>query len=152
MSNSLWPHGLQHARLPCPSLSPGICSNSCPLRARCHLIISSSVARFSSCPQSFPASGSFPINRFFASGGQGLELQFQSFQRVFRVDFLQEWLVWSCSLRDSQESSLAPQFKSINSSVLSLLDGLTLTSVHDYWKNHSFGYMDLCWQSNVSAF
>ena len=152
MSNSSWPHGLQHARLPCPSLSPGVCSNSCPLRAWCHPIISSSVARFSSCPQSFPASGSFPINRFFASGGQGLELQFQSFQWVFRVDFLQEWLVWSYSLRDSQESFLAPQFKSISSSVLSLLDGLTLTSVHDYWKNHSFGYMDLCWQSNVSAF
>ena len=54
--------------------------------------------------------------------------------------------------RDSQESSLAPQFKRIHSSVLSLLYGPTLTSVHDHWKNHTFDYMDLCWQSNVSGF
>ena len=57
MSDSLWPNGLQHARLPCPSPSPRACSNSCPLRWLCHPIISSSVAPFSSCPQSFPASG-----------------------------------------------------------------------------------------------
>ena len=57
MSNSLWPHELQHARLPCPSLSPRICSNSCPLSQWCHLTISSSVSSFSSCLQSFPASG-----------------------------------------------------------------------------------------------
>ena len=60
MSDSLQPHGLQHARLPCPSLFPGVCSNSCPLSQWCHPTISSSVAPFSSCPQSFPASGSFP--------------------------------------------------------------------------------------------
>ena len=70
MSDSLWPHGLQYARLPCPSLSPRLCSNSCPLSEWCHLTISSSVAHFFSCPQSFPASGSFPTNRFFTSGGQ----------------------------------------------------------------------------------
>ena len=61
--------------------------------------------------------------------------------------------IWSpCSPRDSQESSPTPQFKSINSSVLSLIYGTTLTSVHDYWKNHSFDYMDLCWQRDVSTF
>ena len=59
MSDSLWPHEQQHARLPCPSLSPGVCSNSCPLSRWCHLTILSSVFSFSSCPQSFPASGSF---------------------------------------------------------------------------------------------
>ena len=65
-----------------------------------------------------------------------LQLQHQSFQWIFRVDFLQEWLVWSpCSPRYSQESSSAPQFKSINSSVLSFLFGPTLTSTHYYWKN-----------------
>ena len=63
------------------------------------------------------------------------------------------WLVWSpCSPRDLQESSLAPQFKSFNSLVLSLLYGPTLISIHDYWKNHSFDYSDLYWQSTVSAF
>ena len=70
MSNSLWPHGLQHARLPLPSQSPGVCSNSWPLSRWCYPTISSSVARFSSCPQSFPASGSFPMSWLFASGGQ----------------------------------------------------------------------------------
>ena len=82
--------------------------------------ISSSVVPFSSCLQSFPASGSFPMSQF-SSGGQVLEFQLQpqSFQWIFRTDFLQHWLVGSpCSPRDSQESSLTPQFKSINSLAL----------------------------------
>ena len=70
MSNSLWPHGLHHTRLPCSSPSPGACSNSCPLSRRCHQIISSSVIPFSSHLQSCPASGSFPMNQFFTSGSQ----------------------------------------------------------------------------------
>ena len=71
--------------------------------------------------------------------------QHQSFQWIFRTDILYDWLVWSlCSPRDSQESSPTPQFKSINSLVLSFLYGSTLTSIHDYWKNHSFDYMGLC--------
>ena len=82
-----------------------------------------------------------------------LELQHQSFQRIFRTDFLLDLLVWSpCSPRDSQESSPTPQFKSINSLVLRFLYGPAFTSIHDHWKNHSFDYTDLCWQSNVSAF
>ena len=68
--DSLWPHGLQHTRLPCPLLSPGVCSNSCPLSQWCHPTISSSVAPFSSCPQSFPESGSFPMSWLFESGSQ----------------------------------------------------------------------------------
>ena len=72
---------------------------------------------------------------------KGLELQHQSFQWIFKVDFLYSWLIWSpCSPRDSQESSPAPQFENINSSSLSLLYGPTLTSVHDHWKDHSFRY------------
>ena len=71
MSNSLWPHGLQHARLPCPSLFPEVGSNSCPLSQWCHPTISSSVTPFS-CPQSFPASGSFPMNWLSATGGQSI--------------------------------------------------------------------------------
>ena len=72
MSNSLWPQGLQHARLPCLSPTPRACSNSCPLNEWCQPTISSSVIAFSSCLQSFPASGSFPMSQFFASGGQSI--------------------------------------------------------------------------------
>ena len=72
VSNSLRPHGLQHARLPCPSTAPRAYSNSCPLSQWCHPTISSSVITFSSCLQSFPASGSFPMSQFFSSGGQSI--------------------------------------------------------------------------------
>ena len=72
MSNSLLSHGLQHVRFPCPSLSLQVCSNSCPLSQWCHPTISSSVTAFSSCPQFFPASGSFPVSWLFASGGQSI--------------------------------------------------------------------------------
>ena len=71
MSVSLWPHGLEHARVPCPSPTPGACSNSCPSSRWCHPTISSSDIPFS-CPQSFPASGSFPMSRLFTSGGQSI--------------------------------------------------------------------------------
>ena len=70
VSDSLQPHGLEHARPPCPSPTPGVHSNSCPSSGWCHPTISSSVVPFSSCPQSFPASGSFPMSRLFASGSQ----------------------------------------------------------------------------------
>ena len=73
MSDSLQPHGLQHTRLPCPSLSPGVCSNSFPLSWWGHPTISSSVTSFSFYPQSFPAAGSFPMSQLFALGGQILE-------------------------------------------------------------------------------
>ena len=72
MSDSLHPHGLQHTRLPCSLPSPGACSNSCPSSRWCHLTISSSVVPFSSCPQSFPTSGSFPMSWLFTSGGQSI--------------------------------------------------------------------------------
>ena len=72
VSNSLWPHELQHVRLPCSSPSPRACSNSCPLNWWCHPTISSSVGTFSACFQYFPAKGSFPMSQFFASGGQSI--------------------------------------------------------------------------------
>ena len=72
MSDSLWPQGLQRTRLPCSSLSPWVCSNSCALSLWCHPTISPSVAPFSSCPQSFPASRSFPMSQFFTSGDQSI--------------------------------------------------------------------------------
>ena len=72
VSDSLWPHGLQHARPPCPSPTPGVYSNSRPLSRWCHPTISSSAVPFSSHLQSFPASGSFPVSQFFALGGQSI--------------------------------------------------------------------------------
>ena len=72
VSDSLRPHGLQHSRLPCPSPAPRVCSNSCPLSWWYHPAVLSSVILFSSCLQSFPASGSFPVSQFFPSGGQSI--------------------------------------------------------------------------------
>ena len=153
VSDFSWPRGRQHASLPCPLPSPGVRPSSCPLSWGCHPTISSYAALFSFCLQSFLLhQGLFQWVSCSHQVAKVLELQHQIFQWIFRVDFLWDWLVWSCCPRDSQESSPAPQFKSINSLVLSLLYGPALTSVHDYWKNHSFNDMDLCWQSDVSAF
>ena len=90
MSDSLRPHGLQHTRPNCPSPISRACSNSCPLSQWCHPTILSSVNPFSSCPQSYSASGTFPINQLLASRDQsiGVSVQHQSFQWIFRVDFL----------------------------------------------------------------
>ena len=135
MSDPLWPHGLQQARPPCPSPTPGVHPNPCPLNWWCHWITSSSVVPFSSCLQSFPASGYFPVSQFFTLGGQVLELQLQhqSLLWTLRTDLLYDGLVGSpCSSRDSQKSSLTPQFKSITSSVVIFLYSPTLTSIHDY--------------------
>ena len=113
MSKSLWPHGLQHARLPCPSPTPGTYSNSCPLSWWCHPTISSSVTPFSSYIQSFPASGSFQMSQFFASGGQSIGVSALALVLPMNI---QDWSplgLTGCSPRDSQESSPTPQFKSI---------------------------------------
>ena len=75
MSDSLWPHGLQHTRLPCPSPTPGVYSNSCPLSRWCHPTISSSVIPFSSCLQFFPASGSFPVSQLFFAKEAACDLE-----------------------------------------------------------------------------
>ena len=92
VSDSLWPHGLQHARLPCPSPAPGACSNSWPWSRWCHPTISSSVIPFSSCLQSFPTSGSFPVNQLFTSCGQLLEFQLPSYERPGLISFRMDWL------------------------------------------------------------
>ena len=88
MSDCLRPRGLQHARLPSPSPTPEDCSNSCPSSRWCHPTISSSVVPFSSCPQSFPASGSFPMSQFFASGGQ--RIWFSASASVLPMN-IQDW-------------------------------------------------------------
>ena len=107
----------------------------------CHPTISSFVVPFSSCPQSFPASGSFPMSQLFTSGGQSIGSSAST--TVFPMN-AQDWSPlggtgWiSLQPRDSQESSPIPQFKSSNSSVLIFLYSPTLTSIHDCWKNRSF--------------
>ena len=141
MSDSLRPRELQHARPPCPSPTPGVYSNTSPLSWWCHPTISSSVVPFSSCLQSFPASGSFPMSQFFTSGGQSIAVSASTsvLPKNIQYWFPLRWTGWSpCSSRDSQESSPIPQFKSINSLALSFLYSPTLRSIHDYWKNHSF--------------
>ena len=129
MSDFLRPHGLQQARLPCPSPNPRVYSNSCPMSWWCHQTISSSVVPFSSHPQSFPASGSFQMSQLFASGGQSTGVSASASVLPMNI---QDWfpLGWTgCSPRDSQESSPTPQYKSISSSVLSYLYSPTLTSI-----------------------
>ena len=152
VSDSLRAHEPQHTSPPYPSLTPGVYPNSCPFSQWCHPTISSSVVSFSSCPQSFPASGSFQVSQLFASGGQSIgvsasasvlpvntqdwsplgwtdwiSLQSKGLSRVFSWDFSQ----------DSQESSPTLMFKSVNSSAPSFLYSPTLTSIHDHWRNHS---------------
>ena len=141
MSDSLQPHGLQHTRLPCPSPTRGACSNSCPSSWWCHPTISSFVVPFSSCLQSLLALEPFPVSQFFSSGGKGLEFQFQHqfFQWIFRTDFLQNWDWLDLEVQGTFKSLL--QHHSSKASIilaLSFLYSPTLTSIHDYWKTHSF--------------
>ena len=134
-------HGLQHARSPCPSPAPRVYSKPCPLSWWSHPAISSSFILFSSCLKPFPASGSFPMSQFFTSGGQSIGVSASASVLPMNT---QDWsrLGWThgspCSPRNSQESSPTPQFKTINSLALSFLHSPILTSIHDYWKNHSF--------------
>ena len=140
VSDSLPPHESQHTRPPCPSPTPGVHSDSRPSSQWCHPAISSSVVAFSSFTQSLPASESFPMSQLFAWGGKstGVSALASFLPRNPRAYLLQNGLVGSlCSPCDSQEPSPTPQFKSINSSVLSLLHSPTLTSIHDHRKNHS---------------
>ena len=155
MSDSLWPHELQHARPPCPSPPPRVHPNPCPLSWWCHPAISSSVIPFSSCPQSLPASEAFPMSQLFAWGGQSIGVLALASVLPKNTQGWSplEWTGW-ISLQSKGLSRVFSNttVKSINSLVLSFLYSLTLTSIHDYWKDHSFDLMDLCWQSNVSAF
>ena len=137
MSDSLQPYGQQNTRLLCPPLFTRVCWNSCPFMPMLsnHRILCRPLLLLSSV---FPRIRIFPTDQV----AKVLELQHQSIQWIVRIDSIQDWLVWSpCCPRDSQESFPAPQFKSIGSSTLGLLYGPTLTSVHDYWKNHSFDHM-----------
>ena len=153
VSNSFWLCRLQHARLRCPSLSPRVCSNSCPLSWWCDLTFSSSVAHFSSYPQSFPES--FLMCRLFVSGGQRigasasasvLPMNIQGWFPLRFTGLLSLLFKW-CSKVFSSTT-----IWKIISSALSLLYGPVLTSVLNYLKNCSFDYTDFCQQSDVSVF
>ena len=152
MSNSLQPHLLQHPRLICPSLSPRVCSNACPLNWWCHPTISSSVIPF--LPSIFPSVRVF-------SKESALHIRWPNYWSFsfsispsneysgmisFRIDWFDLLAVQGILKSILQHNS------SISSSLLSLLYGPTPTSIHDYWKNQSFDYTDLCQQSDVSAF
>ena len=136
VSDSLRPHESQHARPPCPSPTPRVHADSRPSSPWYHPAISSSVVPFSSCPQSLPASKSFPMNQLFTRGGQspGVSALASFLPKKSEGWSPSEWTGW-ISLQ-SQESSPTPQFKTINASALSLLHSPTLTSIHDHRKNH----------------
>ena len=143
MSDSLRPHGLQHGSPPCPLPTPRVYSNSCPLSQWCHPAISSSVIPFSSHLQSFPASGSFQMTQFFTSGGQSIrDSASASVLPVNIPDWFPLRLTGLISLLPKGLSRIFSSTKirrhQLISSVLSLLYGPTVTSIHDCWKNHSF--------------
>ena len=155
MSDSLWPCEPQHARPPCPSPTAGVYPNPCPLSRWCHLSISSSVVPFSSCLQSFPASGSFQVSQLFASGGQSTGVSASTSVMPMNT---QGWFpLGLTSLISLQSKGLSRVFSSNTVQMyqffdISLLYGPTFTSIHDYWENHRFDYTDLCQQSDVSVF
>ena len=154
MSNSLWPHGLQHARLPCLWPSPGACLNSCPLSQWCHPTISSSVIPFSSCFQSFPASGSFQ-RRLFASGGQIIGSSASALVPPMNI---QDWfplgLTCLISLLSKGLSRVFFNTTVQKRQFFGAQHSLWSNSHIQTWllENHSFDNPDLYWQSNVSAF
>ena len=140
VSDSLRPHELQHARPPCPSPTHRVHSNSHPSSQWCHPAISSSVVPFSSCPQSLPASESFPRSQLYAWGGQRIGVSaIASVLPKNTQDWSPlEWTSWiSLQSKWLSRVSPTPHFKSINFSVLSFLHSPTFTSIHDHWKNHS---------------
>ena len=138
MSDSLQPHGLQHARLPCPSPTPRAYSNSCSSSQWCHPTILSSVVSFSSCLQSFPASGSFPVSQLFASGGQSIGAS----ASVLPVN-IQGWFpLGLIGLISLQSKGPLRVFSNITVQKhqffgAQLFFGPALTYIHDHWKNHS---------------
>ena len=132
MSDSLRPHEPQHTRPPCPSPTPGVRPNPCPLSQWCHPAISSSVVPFSSCPQSFPASGSFQMSQLFASDGQSTGISASTSVLPMNT---QNWspLRWTGTLKSlfQHHSSKASVLRCSASFIVQL------TSIHDHWESHS---------------
>ena len=141
MSDSVWPHGLQHAKPLCPSPSPRVCPNSCSLHWWCHPAIWSSDTIFSFCPWSFSASGTLPISCLFASDDQNTGASASA--SVLQVKIpgwspLRLTGLSPCCPGDVQESSPAPQFEGVNSLVFCLLSSPALTTIHDHWEDRKY--------------
>ena len=134
MSDSLWPHGLQHTRPPCSSPTPGVYSNSCPLNLWCHPTISSSVVPFSSCLQSFPASGSFQMSQLFTSDSQSIRVSAST--PILSMN-IQDWfpLGWTDWI-SLQSKGLSKVFSNTTVQKHQFFDtqlyGPTFTSIHDH--------------------
>ena len=149
VSDSLWPYESQHARPPCPSSLLEVCQSSCPLHWWCHQAISSSDTLFSFCPESFPTSGTFLMSQLFSSGDQNTGAS----ASILPMN-IQGWF----ALRLTGLISLSKGLSGIFSSTIvqrhqffGLLPSLWSSS-HIHLEDHSLDYMDLCRQSNVSAF
>ena len=146
MSKSLQPHGLQRARLLCPFLFPGVCSNSCSLNRWCYLAIACS-ATLLFCLQSFPASGSFPVSPLFASGGQSIGASASASVLLMNI---QNWFpLGLAGLISLQSKGLSRDYNTTveKHNFFGTQPSLWSSSFiqHDYWKNHSFDETDLCW-------
>ena len=155
VSDSLWPHESQYTRPPCPSPTPGVYSNSCPSSWWCHPAISSSVIPFSSCPQSLPASGLFPMSQLFSWGGQsiGVSASASVLPMNTQVQSPLGWTGW-ISLQSKGLSRVFSNTTVQKRQFFSTqISSQSNSHIHTWpWKNHSLDQMDLCWQSNVSAF
>ena len=157
MFNSLQPYESQHARHPCPSPTPGVYPNSCSSSQWCHPAISSSVVPFSSCLQSFPASGSFLMSQFFTSGGQIIRASTSASvphanEYSGLMSFRTDWFDF-LAVQGILKSLL--QHHSSKASILQCSVFFIIQLSHPYMtagKNHSFDYMDLCLQSEISVF
>ena len=168
VSDSLWSHGLQHARLSCPSPPPRACSNSCSLSRCCDLTISSSVVPSSSCLQSFPESGSFLRSWLFTSRGQSIEASASvppvniqgwfplGLTGLICLQYKEISIVLSNTTVQKHQAlmlgNIEGRREGEDRAALSLLYVSAPTSIHDCWKNHIFDYTDLCRQSEVSDF
>ena len=153
MSNSLQPHELQHTRLSCPSLSPGVCSNSCPLSWRCHPNISSSVTPLSSCPQFFPASVSFTMSWLFASGGQSIGTSVLASVLPMNI---QGWFSLELTGLISNTLESSPNHN-LKASILHCSAFFMVQLSHSYMATGKTIALTrrtfaICWQSNVFAF
>ena len=147
------PHGQQHPRLLCPSLSTGICSNSCPPSQWCHPTISSFNAPLSFCLQSLPASETFPMSQLFISVAKGMEFQLQqkSFQWIVRVDF--HWIDWFDLLSVQRTLKSLLQHHNLKASILWCSTFFMAQFSHLYMTTGTIiVFTHLCWQSDVSVF
>ena len=153
VSNSLWSHEPQHARPPCPSQTPWVYSNSCPSSRWCHPAVSSSIIPFSSCPQSLPASGSFPMSQLFAWGSQSIGVS--ALASVFPVNTQDWWsLGWTgwISLQSKELSRVFNITFQKHQFFGSQLSSQSNSHIHIWPLEKPYPWLvRLCWQSNVSA-